>query len=57
MKLIVKAGDRVRKRGFPFEGTVIKSDETWVTIEWDDGMLPKVRPKMCHVAELAPAAS
>lgn len=48
----MKTGDRVRKRGFDFLGTIAKMDTTWATIEWDDGFAPKTRPKMCHVREL-----
>ena len=43
-------GDRVRQRGRPREGTLIKydPDTEWSTVEWDDGEGPRV----CHRYEL-----
>lgn len=48
----MNTGDRIKKRGFSHEGRIVKKDEAWATIEWDDGVLARERPKMCHLREL-----
>ena len=53
----IKTNDRIEKRGLGFNGRVVKRDEHgWLTIEWDDGIAPKIRPRMCHEKELALAS-
>ncbi len=47
----MKAGDRIVKRGLGFKGKIVKADQSWVTVEWDDG-IAKGRPQMCHIKEL-----
>lgn len=48
----LKTGDRVCKRGLAAVGTITKMDETWSTVEWDEGLKAKERPLMCHLNEL-----
>lgn len=58
----MKAGDRVKKRGFEALGTVVHTTQSfdfedgemkmWVVIGWDDGPKPKERPRICHPKEL-----
>jgi hypothetical protein len=48
----MQIGDRVTKRGSEGVGTIVDIGGVWVSIKWDDGALPRERPRMCHVAEL-----
>lgn len=58
----MKVGDRIKKRGSGALGTIeevcweedpcMRSRKSWVRVKWDDGMLPKERPRNCSVAEL-----
>ena len=45
-------GDRVEKRGLPGLGTVVKSKDGRVTVDWDDGPTPRFRPRICSEKEL-----
>jgi hypothetical protein len=51
-------GARVRKRGFPHEGTVkFVGDHpfsalVYITVDWDDGPKAKERPRICTASEL-----
>lgn len=48
----MKSGDRVRKRGLLFKGTVDAVTELGVRVIWDMGVAPKIRPKYCTPGEL-----
>lgn len=45
-------GLRVRKKGGPSVGTVLRWQKDWIVVDWDEGIMPKVRPMICHLYEL-----
>lgn len=50
----IKPGDRVCKRGSDYEGIVVevRPPISWISVCWDDGIKPKVRPLWCRPHEL-----
>ncbi len=48
----ITTGDRVRRRGLGFIGTVEHIKNDWITMQWDDGRAPRLRPLIVHRAEM-----
>lgn len=54
LMITVNDGDRVKRRGMPFVGTVEQVSGKWVAVKWDDGQ-SRERPLLCHLNELESA--
>lgn len=48
----LSAGDHVRKRNLGHLGRVVRRNGVWVTVSWNEGVAPKIRPRICHIGEL-----